>query len=114
MNVLRYLAKMAPIGSRRPQLTAFRTPWVYIKKKWRHENVLIKPAVLDGMLKANSEGNSCSVLNDSNDVFYGNGNTTFLLKTSVVTTHKAPTYALQLQLELYYCEINMSTVVSIV
>jgi len=34
------------------------------KKNWRHENVLIKPAVLDGMLKANSEGNSCSVLNE--------------------------------------------------
>jgi len=32
LNVLRYLAKMAPIGSRRPQLTTFRTPWVYIKK----------------------------------------------------------------------------------
>jgi len=60
---------MAPIGSRRPQLTAFRTPWVYIKKIEDRE-CFDKTAVLDGMPKANSEGNSCSVLlNDNNDIF---------------------------------------------
>jgi hypothetical protein len=62
---------MAPMGNRRPQLTAFRTPWV-CTINLRDENFLIKPARLDSMPKTN------------NNDFFNVGSTTS--KTSVVTT----------------------------